>query len=120
VTYRIAALARRQAVTILRKSLQRHGPDAARRYGALIVAAMEAAARDPLLIGSAAIPSLENIRAYPIRFSRAKIAVQDRVQSPRHVIVYRVDAEIVEIICVVHDRMLLLPAVRRAITRRDP
>jgi toxin ParE1/3/4 len=47
-------------------------------------------------------------------------ASQERVGSPRHIIVYRVAEDgLVEILGVVHDRMVLSRAARRAVRAAD-
>lgn len=55
-----------------------------------------------------------------LRSVRKLVAVEDRVVEPRHLIVYRVACDgVVEVLSVVHDRMLLSRAARRALEELD-
>lgn len=47
---------------------------------------------------------------------RRLVAAEDRVADPRHMIVYRTASDgVVEILSVVHDRMLIASVVRDAV-----
>lgn len=75
---------------------------------------------DPHLPGSSEIPRLSGIRAYPLRLSRMRVEPARRVRVPRHIIVYRVAADgVVEILGLVHDRMVLSRAARKAVENAD-
>ena len=105
-----------QIAGILRESARRHGAEAASRYGLLLLAAMAAVGDDPARLGATDVPRLPGVRAYPTRLVRMRIEPAHRVRSPRHLIVYRVaDDDVVEILGVVHDRMVLSRAARRAV-----
>jgi len=115
VTFRLSRAAEEQIDVILLGSARRFGLAAADRYGSLIVAAMTALSEEPLVVGSADVPSLPGIRVYPIRLSRLRFSPPDRVRTPRHLIVYRVAPDgTVEILGLVHDRMVLSRAAARA------
>ncbi len=63
---------------------------------------------------------MRGIFAYPLRLLRQRIEPARRVGNPRHLIVYRLGAdEVVEILGLVHDRMVLSRAARR-IARASP
>jgi hypothetical protein len=54
------------------------------------------------------------------RLAREKIDPASRVRSPRHLIVYRVAADgVVEVLALVHDRMVLSRAAHRSIRAAD-
>jgi toxin ParE1/3/4 len=90
--------------------------EAALRYNLLIVAAASAVANDPERVGSRAVARVPGVRAYSLRLSRTKLVPSDRVGVPRHLIIYRVATDgVVEILGLVHDRMVLSRAARRAI-----
>jgi hypothetical protein len=60
------------------------------------------------------------VRACSIAVGRFKIDRYLRVQTPRHLVVYRVATDgVVEIVGMIHDRMLLPRAARRAIPDAD-
>ncbi len=116
MAYRLAQAAESQIAAILLISAQKHGMDAAGRYELLLREAMVALAADPHRPGSVEIPRLPGVRAYAIRIGRLTGPADLRVGTPRHLLVYRVAADgVVEIIGVVHDRMLLSRAARKAL-----
>ena len=120
MAYRLTQAAEDQITVILLASARAHGKEAADRYRLLLRSAMAAVGNDPLLLGSSAIPRLPGIRAYPARLSRRRIEPVHRVRTPRHLIVYRVAPDdVVEILGVVHDRMVLSRAARRAARSAD-
>jgi len=81
---------------------------------------MAALGDDPRLPGSSDIPHLPGIRAYPTRLSRLRIEPARRIRAPRHLIVYRAAVDgLVEVLGVVHDRMVLSRAARRAFRDAD-
>jgi toxin ParE1/3/4 len=116
MAYRLAQAAEGQIEAILLGSARKHGMEAAARYAQLIRESMSAIAADPRRHGSIEIPRLKGVRAYAIRVGRLKIQPDLRVGTPRHLLVYRVAADgVVEVLGVVHDRMLLSRAARKAV-----
>lgn len=112
--YRLTRAAEGQFEAILRHSAEQHGIDAAGRYAELIRTAMHALGEDPRLIGSAEVPRLPGVLAYPTRLARRRVEAAQRVSRPRHLIVYRVAPDgIAVILGLVHDRMVLSRAARR-------
>ena len=82
----------------------------------LIDVAATAVGDDPCLPGSSEVAGAGGVRAYPVRLSRRRVAPAVRVRTPRHLLLYRVAEEGgVEVIGLVHDRMLVGRAARRAV-----
>jgi toxin ParE1/3/4 len=120
VAYRLTRAAEDQIDAILIDSARLHGIAAAGRYNLLVLTAMAALGDNPSLPGSSEVPRLPGIRAYPMRFSRMRVEAARRVGTPRHLIVYRVASDgVVEVLGVVHDRMVLSRAARRAVGNAD-
>ena len=81
---------------------------------------MAALGAEPDMPCSVQIPRLPGIRAYPIRLSRLRIEPTRRVATPRHLVIYRLAADgVVEILGLVHDRMVLSRAARRIVRSAD-
>lgn len=77
--------------------------------------ALTAVADQPKIPGSYHVPRVAGARTFHLRFARRLVAREWRVNRPRHLIVYRVAPDgMVEILSLVHDRMLLSRAVQRA------
>ncbi len=113
--YRLAGRAEERIGAILFESARRWGIDAADRYNRLIIAAMTAIGDSPALPGSRDIPKLAGVRTFHLRSARRLVIHEHRVAEPRHLIIYRVAPDgVVEILSLVHDRMLLGRAARRA------
>lgn len=120
MAYRLTRAAEDQIDAILLESARTHGLDAAGRYGILILTAMASLGDDPMLIGSSNVPGMPGIRAYPTRLSRTKVEPARRVGAPRHLVVYRVAADgVVDVLGLVHDRMVLSRAVRNVVRLAD-
>ena len=114
--YRLAALAEAQIREILDWSEARFGPRARRRYATLLVAAMADVAAAP------GRPTVTKVRAgghdvglYQVAHSREHVPdPPGRVGAPRHLLVFEVGADgIVDILGLVHERMLRGRALRR-------
>jgi len=92
---------------ILLYSRREHGDAGRRRYALLITAALRAAASDPGKLGSRPRPELgDGIYSYHLANARDKVPTpSDRVNSPRHFIVYRVDGNKITILRILHDAM---------------
>lgn len=120
MAYRLTRIAEDQIDALLIDSARDHGLEAAGRYGQLILTVMAALGDEPQMIGSVEVPRLPGIRAYPTRLARQRIEPARRVASPRHLVIYRLAANgVVEILGLVHDRMVLSRAVRRIVRTTD-
>ena len=82
---------------------QEFGRAAADRYEALIAQAFIDIGENPCRPGTRHRPELFGVYTYHLASSRDHV-FGDRVQSPRHFLVYRVIADRVEILRVLHDR----------------
>ncbi len=81
---------------------------------------MAALGDEPDMPGSVEVPRLSGIRAYPTRLSRLRVEPTRRVAGPRHVIIYRLVSDgVVEILGLVHDRMVLSRAARKIVRSAD-
>ncbi len=86
----------------------------------LIIAAMAAVGDSPALPGSREVARLAGVRALHLRSARRLVAREHRVGEPVHLVIYRVAPDgVVEILSLVHDRMLLARAARRARRQAD-
>jgi plasmid stabilization system protein ParE len=109
-----------QIDALLLDSARNHGLEAAGRYGQLIMAVMSALGEEPDMLGSVLVPRLGGVRAYPTRLGRRRVEPARRVATPRHLIVYRLGVDgVVEILGLVHDRMVLSRAARRIVRATD-
>ena len=120
MAYRLARTAEDQIDVLLLDSAREHGLEAAGRYGQLILTAMAVLGEEPYITGSVEVARLPGIRAYPTRLARQRIEPARRVASPRHLVIYRLAVDgVVEILGLVHDRMVLSRAARRIIRTTD-
>ena len=120
MAWRLSGRAADRIDEILFESARRWGVDAAVRYDRLLLAAMGAVGDCPDHPGSRDIPRVTGLRTFHLRSARRLVEREYRVAEPRHLIVYRVAADgVVEILSVVHDRMLLARAARRARREAD-
>ncbi len=86
-------------------SQARFGDGARRRYVALIAAAVLDVADDPDRVGHSPLPELgDGIRTWHLRLSRRR-STAGAVRRPRHVVVYRVEDDVVAILRVLHEAM---------------
>jgi toxin ParE1/3/4 len=104
--YRLSDPAKADAAAILRRSEELHGKEARIRYRACLAAAMRRVAADP--DGRSTVDRsdlVSGIRSFHIRHSRNE-SREGTVDNPVHVIFYRmIQAGMVEIVRVLHDRM---------------
>lgn len=107
--YRLSEPAKADIAAALRRSETRHGTDARLRYRALLTAALRRIAADPKPPASVDCGDLfVGLRSYHIRHSR-NAGSEAAVVRPVHVIFYRVqDAGVIEVVRVLHERMLPL------------
>ena len=119
--YRLVGHAEDRIDAILLGSARRWGVPAAARYHRLILTAADAIgeAADSLP-GSREIHRVGGIWTLHLRYMRRLAAAGDRIADPRHMIVYRTASDgVIEILSVVHDRMLLARAARDAVKAAD-
>lgn len=104
--FRLTHAAASDAADALLWSEEHFGAAAARRYEALIDAAIDDVAEDPTRLGSAERPELgEGIRTWHLLLSRHG-TVEGVVKRPRHLLIYRLESsDIVGIGRILHDRM---------------
>lgn len=113
--YRVVGHAEGKIEAILLETARRWGTDATARYNRLIMAAMTAVGDSPAMLGSRDVPGLVGVRTLHLRSVRRLVPREYRVGQPRHLVVYRVAPDgVVEILSLVHDRMLLVRATVRA------
>ena len=81
---------------------------------------MAALGDEPDMHGFVEVPRLPGIRAYPTRLSRLRVEPTRRVAAPRHLVIYRLGSDsVVEILGLVHDRMVLSRAARKIVRNAD-
>ncbi len=81
---------------------------------------MTAIGDSPAMPGSRDVPKVAGVRTLHLRSVRRLVPREHRVGQPRHLVVYRVAPDgVTEILSVVHDRMLLIGAARRAKREAD-
>lgn len=120
MSYRLVGRAGDRIDAILLESARGWGIDAAARYNRLIIAAMTVLGDRPAPPGSREVPNVAGVRVLHLRSMRRLVAREHRVGEPRHLVVYRVAPDgAVEILSLVHDRMLLARAARRAQREAD-
>lgn len=107
--------ARIDTVAIVNTSFTNFGRLAADRYGELINQAYRDLAVDPRRSGAKIFES--GVYLYHLRNARKRTPTGERVSRPRHLIAYRFNDEVVEIIRVLHDRM---DVVAHLATTADP
>ncbi len=113
--YRIVGHAEDRIDAVLLDSARRWGIDAAARYNRLIMAAMAAVGESPAMPGSPDVPQVAGVRTLHLRFARNLVPQEHRVGEPAHILVNRVAPDnVVEVLGLVHGRMHLPRAARRA------
>jgi len=116
VPYRLVGHAEQRIDDIVLESARQWGLEAAGRYHLLILAAIAVVGDRPNTPGSREIPRIPGVRTYDLRLARHLAPPERRVGRPRHILVYRVARDgVVEILTVVHDRMLMPRATRQAL-----
>jgi toxin ParE1/3/4 len=106
-TYRISHAATADIVDILAWSHDQFGEQARQRYEKLIATAIRDVVTDPTRSGSIDRPELgDGVRSWHLRGSRHRTA-GDVVRRPRHLLVYRIDNDILVIGRILHDAMEL-------------
>lgn len=112
--YRLAKAAEDALVSIRIESIRQWGKVVANRYDRLLDQAIEDIAENPSARGPHEIPRVPGVKGYHIKTSRGHVERKDRIRRARHLIIYRVAGDgVVEILGIIHDRMLLGHAVNR-------
>ena len=89
----------------------RFGELTSQRYDILMEAALADLLAEPTRLGVRHHPAMpQGVFVYHLRFSRRKPATAD-VEKPRHFFVFRVDADILTVLRVLHDSMDLAAQV---------
>ncbi len=103
---RLTATARRDVANALAQSEKQVGRAGRRRYRLLLEQALADLAEDPRRPGARADPDLPpDLRLYPIRLSRARLPLADRVGRPRHVVIFRLEKDGVVVTRVLDEAM---------------
>jgi len=101
----VTQLAAAEMEAIVVETRLRFGDRASRRYLILLRQALRDLSRKTVLEAPDAALSLpEGFGAYHLLRSRANVVPEDRVRSPRHYILFRVDRDQLVVLRVVHDR----------------
>lgn len=113
--FRLSAPAEAALDDILEWSAAHFHEAGRRRYAALLVRAMQDVADDPERSGIAWVRVRHaSIGLYHLRHSRGDLDPADRVNQPRHLVVFRIGADgIVDVLGFIHERMLRDRALRR-------
>ncbi len=96
--------AQRDIQDIYWTSQDRHGLEAARRYRSLVALALDDLQQEPNRPTSKAV-GIASLRLYALRIPARRLARQDAVRSPPHLVIYRYDELEVEIVRVLHAAM---------------
>ena len=105
--YRISHVAASDIVDILTWSQEQFGEQARRHYEKLIATGIRDIAADPTRPGSDERPELgKGVRSWHLRGSR-KHTTGGLVRRPRHLLIYRVEDDILLIGRILHDAMEL-------------
>ena len=119
--FRLVGHAEERIDAVLLESARQWGIDAAARYHQLMLAAFATLGDNPTGPGSHEVPRVAGVRTYHLRLARRLVVREQRVGRPRHLIVYRIAPDgVVEVLSIVHDRMLLPRAARRAQREAGP
>ncbi len=114
MNYRLARSAENQIDRVLLESASRWGVEAAGRYHRLMLLAFSELAADPGFRGSREIAEVPGVRSLHLRLVTRLIDPLERVQRPRHIVVYSLAADgAVAILGIAHERMILARAARR-------
>jgi toxin ParE1/3/4 len=102
----VTAKGRRDLSSILATSRVLFGLDAQRRYRALLQQALADLGADPERPGVNQPSGVSaDILTYHSRLSVTRTPFGDRVGKPRHVVVFRVRRDLVEVVRILHDAM---------------
>ncbi len=120
-TFRLSAPAEATLDDILDWSTAHFHDLGRRRYAALLVRAMGDVAEDPQRVGVTWLRlSGRPIGVYHLRHSREGVPPAERVDQPRHLVVFRIGADgVADILGFIHERMLRDRALRRLARQPD-
>lgn len=99
----VSPQAQRDIATLLRHSVSLFGAAAARRYHALLTQAQSDLLADPQRAGVTSYNRAPETFLFHARNSKGR--AQGRVGSPRHILVFRLAPDKLEIVRVLHDAM---------------
>ncbi|MFC0633180.1 type II toxin-antitoxin system RelE/ParE family toxin [Brevundimonas balnearis] len=109
----ISARARDDIARALRTSHKTFGPQAVDRYTLLIDQALADLCAEPDRTGVRRHDSdRSDLRLYPLRHSRTRLAPADRVGQPRHLIAFRLSGDTLRVVRVLDERMDLPARLR--------
>lgn len=120
--YRLSGAAEDDIDNILDWSQSRFDDAGRRRYARLIAQAMHDVAENPQRPGAVWLTVRKgSLGLYHLRYSRRNVIdASERVQEPRHTVVFMIANDgIVNILGFLHDRMLRGRALRRMLTADD-
>lgn len=99
-------LARQDLKEILRYSREQFGSDARQRYQYLVARALHDLIEDPLRVGSVDRHDWSpGLRSWHLRLSSLRVPTDIRVKEPRHLLFYKLSAERLVVIRVLHEAM---------------
>jgi toxin ParE1/3/4 len=102
----VARAAQQDIATILHWSRTEFGAEAANRYRELLAAAITKLRNDPLPANVRALNDLGvGLRSYHLRHAAPQTTEAGRVRRPRHFIIFRADAAVLQIVRVLHESM---------------
>ncbi|QYU68144.1 hypothetical protein J4558_25465 [Leptolyngbya sp. 15MV] len=88
--------------------------EASDRYADLFSAAVLALVEDARRPGVKAVDAQPALFAYPLRMARERMPLDRRVGRPRHLVVFRIgEGGVIDVLGLVHDRMILSRAAKR-------
>jgi toxin ParE1/3/4 len=100
----VAPRAQRDIDAALNDSAERHGRSAARRYRRLITLAIQALHERPERPAARRIGA-GDLRLYALRTAVRQLDLREPVRAPSHLVVFRFDEGLVEIVRLLHEAM---------------
>lgn len=97
---------------IIESSVRDFGPAAAVRYEKLIGVALTAIAVDDKDVAIRHSPETNGIRWYHLRSAKALVPPNEGVSNPRHILLFRLQADMIVVLRVLHDAMDLSAHLR--------
>jgi len=100
----VAPRAQRDIDAALHDSAERHGPNAARRYRRLITLTIQALREQPDRPAARRVDA-DDLRLYALRTAARQFGLAESVRAPSHLVVFRFDDELVEVVRLLHEAM---------------